>query len=117
MRTWNSFIENFDHQGMILNGTLQGNMTYDEAMVAITALFVLNSQAVADAQSMIPDEKYADFHNATVNAMKYFNIYLYNMAKLFETRDARYSAVGRDKYILRYTPISRTMHCVTLLSC
>ena len=98
MRIWNSFVENFDYQGNILNGTLQGNMTYGEAMVATTALFVLNSQSVADAQRMIPDDKYADFHNATVNAMIYFNVYLYNMAKLFETRDGRYSAIGREAF-------------------
>ena len=73
-------------------------MTYEEAMVATTALLVLNSQSVADAQSITPDEKYTDFLSSTINAMKYFNIYLYNMAKLFETRDGRYSAVGREAF-------------------
>jgi hypothetical protein len=98
LRAWNSFIENFDYQGVILNETMQGNMTYEEAMVATTALLVLNSQSVADAQSITPDEEYADFLSSTINAMKYFNIYLYNMAKLFETRDGRYSAVGREAF-------------------
>ena len=98
MRVWNSFVENFDYEGVILNGTLQGNATYEYAMIATTALLVLNSQALADSERMIPGDKYKDFHNYTINAMKYFNVYLYNMAKLFETRDGRYSAMGRDAF-------------------
>jgi hypothetical protein len=94
LNIWNSFVQNLNHQIMLL----QGNKTNDEIMIALTTLFVLNSHEVVDAQSRIPDEKYKDFHNATVNGMKYFNIYLYNMAKAFETRDMRYFAVGREAY-------------------
>lgn len=98
MRIWNTYVENFDYQGEILNGTLQGNASYREAMIATTALFVLNSQDLAGAEMVTPGEKYKDFHNYTINAMRYFNVYLYNMAKLFETRDASYSAIGRDAF-------------------
>ncbi len=97
-RIWNTFIENFDYQGEIFNSTLHSNASYGDAMIATTALFVLNSQGLADAESITPGEKYEDFHNYTINAMKYFNVYLYNMAKLFETRNARYSVVGREAF-------------------
>ncbi len=50
MRIWNSFVENFDYEGVILNGTLQGNASYEYAMIATTALLVLNSQALADSE-------------------------------------------------------------------
>lgn len=96
---WNSFVENLDYQGELLNSTAQGNAsneTIRDVMVATTALLVLNSHALAEAESITPDEKYKDFHSYTVNSMKYFNIYLYNMAKLFETRKSKYSTTGRD---------------------
>jgi len=99
MRIWNSFVENFDYQWEILNSTAQGNGSNEsirDAMIATTALLVLNSQGLAEAESITPAEEYRDFHNYTINSMKYFNIYLYNMAKLFETRKARYSTVGTE---------------------
>lgn len=96
MRAWNSFVENFDYEGVILNGTLQGNSSYEYAMIATTALLVLNSQALADSERMIPGDKYKDFHNYTINAMKYFNVYLYNMAKYFQTKKLRYYAIGSE---------------------
>ena len=98
-RIWNSFVENFDYQWDILNSTAQGNGSNEsirDAMVATTALLILNSQGLAEAESITPSEEFRDFHNYTINSMKYFNIYLYNMAKLFETRKAKYSDAGRD---------------------
>ena len=96
MRVWNNFVENFNYEGVILNGTLRGNTTYEYAMIATTAVLVMNSQALADSERMIPEDKYKDFHNYTINAMKYFNVYLYNTAKYFQTRQGRYYAIGRD---------------------
>ena len=106
-RIWNSFVENFDYQWEILNSTAQGNGSNEsirDAMVATTALLVLNSQGLAEAESITPSEEFRDFHNYTVTSMKYFNIYLYNMAKLFETRKARYSNTGREalNYSVQY---------------
>lgn len=98
-RIWNSFVENLDYQGELLNSTAQGNAsneTIRDVMLATTALLVLNSQALAEAESITPDQKYEEFHGYTINAMKYFNIYLYNMAKLFETRKSKYSNTGRE---------------------
>ncbi len=100
LRSWNSFVENFDYQGQILNDTARGNATYGEAMVQSAALLVLNSQALAEGEKIVPGEKYQDFHDYTLNSMKYFNVYLYNMAKLFETRDGRYARTARDAFNL-----------------
>jgi len=100
-KIWNSFVENFDYQWEILNSTARGNASNEsirDAMIATTALLVLNSQGLAEAESITPSEKFRDFHNYTVNSMKYFNIYLYNMAKLFETRKAKYSTAAGDAF-------------------
>jgi len=98
-RIWNTFVENFDYQWEIWNATVHGNgsnQSIKEAMIATTALLVLNSQGLAEAESTVPSEKYGDFHNYTVSSMKYFNIYLYNMAKYFETRKTKYSTAATD---------------------
>lgn len=99
-KSWNTFVENYDYQSEILNQTLNGNITSNEAMVSITALFVLNSQALDEAKRMNLGEKYATFHNYTINSMTYYNVYLYNMAKLFETKNGKYSRIARDAFNL-----------------
>jgi len=98
MLIWNGFVENFDYEGEILNKTLQGNMTSEEAMTATAALLTLNSFGLTEAEKVKPSESYADFYNYSINAMKYFNVYLYNMAKIFETGDARYTQEARDAF-------------------
>jgi hypothetical protein len=98
LKSWNTFVENFDYQGEILNRTVGSNLSYDDAMIATVAVFVLNSQALAEAEKINPGDKYADFHNYTINSMYYFNMYLYNMAKLFETSDGKYSRIARDAF-------------------
>ncbi|HPW73585.1 MAG: hypothetical protein IPI63_08040 [Methanothrix sp.] len=98
-RIWNTFVENFDYQWEIWNATVHGNgsnQSIREAMIATTALLVLNSHGLAEAESTVPSEKFEDFHNYTVSSMKYFNIYLYNMAKYFETRKTKYSTAATD---------------------
>ena len=74
MKLWNGFVENSNTEYLIVNATLNGNATYEYAMIATTTLLVLNSQALADSERMIPEDEYKDFHNYTINAMKYFNV-------------------------------------------
>jgi len=96
LANWNSFVENFLYQGQINNDTARKNITYDEAMTRSAALLVLNTQALADGEKIVSGEKYSDFHDYTLNAMRHFNVYLYNMAKLFETREGAYARSARD---------------------
>jgi hypothetical protein len=98
LRNWNNFVENFDQQSRINNDTARGNLSYNEAMILSTSLLVLNSQALAEGVKIVPGEKYSDFHEYTLNAMRYFNVYLYNIAKLFETRQGTYARAARDAF-------------------
>lgn len=98
LRNWNNFVENFDQQSKINNDTARGNITYNEAMILSTSLLVLNSQALAEGERIIPGEKYSDFHKYTLDSMRYFNVYLYNIAKLFETRQGIYARNARDAF-------------------
>ena len=98
LRNWNNFVENFDQQSRINNDTARGNISYSEAMILSTSLLVLNSQGLAEGERIVPGEKYSDFHEYTLNAMRYFNVYLYNIAKLFETRQGIYARNARDAF-------------------
>ncbi len=98
LKGWNNFIENLNYSSDVLNETINGNTTFGEAMNSFTSLFVLNSQALADLEKVKPDEKYADFQNYTINAMTYFNGYLENMAKFFETKDGNYVLAARNLF-------------------
>jgi len=98
LRNWNNFVENFDQQSKINNDTARGNISYGQAMILSTSLLVLNSQALAEGERIVPGEKYSDFHQYTLSAMRYFNAYLYNIAKLFETRQGVYARNARDAF-------------------
>ena len=98
LRNWNNFVENFDQQSKINNDTARGNISYDEALVRSVSLLVLSTQALADGEKIVPGKKYSDFHDYTLNAMRYFNVYLYNIAKLFETRQGLYARSARDAF-------------------
>jgi hypothetical protein len=98
LRNWNNFVENFDQQSKINNDTARGNISYGQAMILSTSLLVLNSQALSEGERIVPGEKYSEFHKYTLNSMRYFNIYLYNIAKLFETRQGTYARNARDAF-------------------
>ena len=67
-------------------------------MILSTSLLVLNSQALAEGERIVPGEKYSDFHGYTLSAMRYFNVYLYNIAKLFQTRQRIYARNAGDAF-------------------
>ena len=98
LRNWNNFVENFDQQSQINNDTARGNISFGQAMILSTSLLVLNSQALAEGERIVPGEKYSDFHEYTLSAMRYFNVYLYNIAKLFETRQGIYARSAKDAF-------------------
>ena len=98
LRNWNNFVENFDQQSRINNDTARGNISYGQAMILSTSLLVLNSQALAEGERIVPGDKYSDFHEYTLSAMRNFNVYLYNIAKLFETRQGIYARNARDAF-------------------
>lgn len=94
VQNWNSFVENFDHQNEVTNATISGNITYMEAANGFVATYILNSQSLLKMQSMTPSEKYFDFHNYTLQGTKYLNLYLYDMAKYFETNNSKYARMA-----------------------
>ncbi len=98
LRDWNDFVENLNYSSDILNESVHGSLPYRDAMVLTSTLLVLNSNAMAELQGVNPGEEYADFHSATLNAMAYFNTYLFNMAKFYETEDGKYVSVARENF-------------------
>ncbi|MDH7596392.1 MAG: hypothetical protein QHG98_01425 [Methanothrix sp.] len=98
MSGWDSFVENLNYSSDVLNQTVHGGMTYEDAMVLMTTIFILNSQALVEVEKLDPGERYLDFKNCTVNAMRSFNGYLLNMAKFFETKNIRYVMAARDRF-------------------
>jgi hypothetical protein len=98
LRGWNQFVENINSSSDVLDKAIHGNMSNDDAMVLTTSLFVLSSQALSDLGQIKPSEKHAEFKNYTMNGMFYFNKYLINMAKYFETKDGRYVILAREYF-------------------
>jgi len=98
LRGWNQFVENINSSSDVLDRAIHGNISSEDAMALTTTLFVLNSQALSDLAQIKPSEKHAKFQNYTMNGMIYFDRYLINMAKYFETKDGRYVLLARDYF-------------------
>jgi hypothetical protein len=98
LRGWNQFVENINSSSDVLDKAIQGNISNDDAMALTTSIFVLNSQAISDLAQIKPSKDYAKFKNSTINGMVFFNKYLINMAKYFETKDGRYVLLARDYF-------------------
>ncbi|MBC7078855.1 MAG: hypothetical protein H5T42_00010 [Methanothrix sp.] len=96
LSAWNSFVENLNYSSVVLNQSIHGNISRRDAMVLMTTLLTLNSQTLAELEALETDEKYADFQNYTIGAMRTFNGYLFNMAKFFETDEVIYVIRARE---------------------
>lgn len=96
LRIWNSFVENLNYSSVVLNQSVHGNLSRRDAMVLMTTLLVLNTQSLSELESIETDEKYADFQNYTIGAMRTFNGYLFNMAKFFESDEVIYVLRARE---------------------
>jgi len=61
LRNWNNFVENFDQQSQINNDTARGNISFGQAMILSTSLLVLNSQALAEGERIVPGREILRF--------------------------------------------------------
>ncbi|MGB9901826.1 hypothetical protein [Methanothrix sp.] len=113
---WDSFVENLNYSSDVLNQTVHGGMTYEDAMVLMTTIFILNSQALVEVEKLEPGERYLDFKDCTVNAMRSFNGYLLNMAKFFETKNIRYVMAARDRFNTTQEYYLKGLHKAGLIS-
>jgi hypothetical protein len=97
-QVWQQYSEDLIASSEILDDFVNKNITGREAMVQTIGVYLLTFQATNNINSMKPPEKYADYHNYTVNTLVNLQWYLWNMAKFYETNNSGYAIVARDNF-------------------
>lgn len=98
LQGWNQYVEDLNYSSFILDQYVNKNYTSRTAMAINGALMLLDSQTLSAFGQIKPQEKYWDFHNFTLNGIKYFNSYLWYMGKYYETSNPAYIMKARDEF-------------------
>jgi hypothetical protein len=95
---WGYYNEDLSYSSEILDEYVRSNITRQEALEAITSTIVLNSKAADTVAELTPPEMYRSYNENTANAFAYFQAYLFNLAKYYQTGNTAYASEARDLF-------------------
>lgn len=90
--------ENVIYSASILDRFVRGNLTNENAMTATSAVFLLTSRTVDKVEKISPTDKYANYHEYTLNALTNLEDYLWLMMKYFQTNNRDYARQASDSF-------------------
>jgi hypothetical protein len=94
------YSEDLNYSRKILDEYVKKNLTDDEAFVATVSIFTLASQTLDEVEGIKPPERYAAYHNYSLQALANLKGYLWNLAKFCETGEVDYVAEAREHFNL-----------------
>jgi len=97
---WLQYSDDFVYASNILDRYVKNNTSSEKAMVASLSLYMLSLKDLNTIESIKPPEKYANYHNETREAFYYFEEYLLNIARYYETGKSVYVAEALQYYNL-----------------
>jgi hypothetical protein len=100
---WLQYSDDFVYASNILDRYVKNNTSNERAMVATASLYILNSRNLKTITSIKPPEKYSNYHNDTMAAFYYFEEYLSNIARYYETGKSNYVTEALQYYNLTTT--------------
>jgi flagellar hook-basal body complex protein FliE len=92
------FNENLNQSSFILDQFIRKKISRRDAMVASTALYVLNSHSIDSINLTKPTKKYVTYFNFTIHALENLRDYLWNMGKFYETSKTDYAITARINF-------------------
>ena len=96
----NQYSEDLGYSSEILNEYVNGNITDREAMMATISVLTLTTQTHDMFDHVESPEKYVKYHFYMQSALKYLKLYLWNMAKFYETNVNEYAVQARECFNL-----------------
>lgn len=96
----NQYSEDLGYSSDILDDFVKNNITNREAMTATISIFVISSQTRDMIDQIDPPSEYIMYHTYILYSLKYLNIYLWNMAKFYETGNNEYALRARENFNL-----------------
>jgi hypothetical protein len=92
------YTNDLNYSSQILEEYVNKNISDSEAIQSLMAIYMMAGRTEANIARVEPPAKYADFHSYTLNAVEYFRLYLWNLAKFLETKYPDYG-VEAQKYL------------------
>jgi hypothetical protein len=91
---WSQFDEDFNYSSTILDEYVKKNISRREAMQSTLAIYSLTSQTAVNVNAVKPIPKYMTLHNETMTGLKDLRVYLWYLAKFFETNKPVYAKIA-----------------------
>ena len=80
------YTNDLNYSSQILDGYVNKSISNSEAIQSVMAIYTMAGRTESNMARVEPPAKYAEFHNYTLNAVEYFRLYLWNLAKFLETK-------------------------------
>jgi hypothetical protein len=92
------FNEDLNHSSFILDSFVKGNISREAALTSTISVYVLNIHSINTILRVEPSEKFSDYHNYLTLMLSDFQMYLWNIAKFYETGNGNYALSARQVY-------------------
>jgi hypothetical protein len=96
--TLSQYNDDLNQSSFILDGFIKKNISSRDAMIASTSLYVLTSYTIDYINQTKPPKKYAIYFNSTTQALINLRVYLWNIAKYYETGKTPYAISAREYF-------------------
>jgi len=90
--------EDLNYSSFILDSFVKGNISRESALASTISAYVLNIHSINTVLRVEPPEKFSDYHNYLTLMLSDFQMYLWNIAKFYETNNGNYALSAREKY-------------------
>lgn len=97
-QSWIQFNEDLNQSSYILNEYVKKNITNSEAMISTASLYILISHTIDVVENHPISKEYPDYQSNTLEGLKIFKEYLWNMAKFYETNKVYYAIEARENF-------------------
>lgn len=90
------YTNDLNYSSQILDGYVNKSISDSEAIQSIMAVYMMAGRTESNIARVEPPAKYANFHSYTLNAVEYFRLYLWNLAKFLETKYPEYGVEAQS---------------------
>jgi len=95
---WSYYNEDLSSSSQVIADFVHNNLTRQNALEAITPIFILESQIADAIQKITPPDKYLDYHNNMVNSIVSMQAYLLSLMKFYETGKTGYAVEASELF-------------------
>ena len=95
---WSYYNEDLSSSSQVIADFVHNNLTRQNALEAITPIYILESQIANAIQKITPPDKYLDYHNNMVGSIVSMQAYLLSLMKFYETGKTGYAVEASELF-------------------